>query len=281
MTSTAAATTRANTRPQHLCIRPLTIYDLKQVLALESKGFPESERASEAQIKYRLTVCPELCSGLFVREFEDISVGGPSTTTKETTTKKVATGSEQEGDETEDDAEGSTAGTKLDLSSLSDSDSEDENPDSKYFNLPPARSTIKTERLIGQIMGTKTYDDKITTRSMQIPKLTADNLHDTTVLENDKIGHVEDSRTLGIHSVVVDPEFQGLKLGSLLIKDYLQKLNQQFVVDRVVLLAHDSLVKFYKNLGFEDDGASKCQHGGENWRDMSCVLTHEEDEDGI
>ncbi|GME97149.1 unnamed protein product [Ambrosiozyma monospora] len=278
MTSTAAAT-RANTRPQHLCIRPLTIYDLKQVLALEAKGFPESERASEAQIKYRLTVCPELCSGLFVREFEDISVGGP-TATKETTKKRVATEQQQDGDETEDDAEGAGKGTKLDLS-LSDSDSEDENPDSKNFNLPPARSTIKTERLIGQIMGTKTYDETITDRSMAIPKLTADNLHDTSIPENDKVGHIEDSRTLGIHSVVVDPEFQGLKLGSLLIKDYLQKLNQQFVVDRVVLIAHDSLVKFYKNLGFEDDGASKCQHGGENWRDMSCVLTHEEDEDGI
>ncbi|KAG7885568.1 hypothetical protein KL938_000600 [Ogataea parapolymorpha] len=200
-------------KPEHLCIRPLTIYDWQQVMELEARGFPEHERCSEEKIKYRLTVCPELCSGLFVREFEENAAQNDS---------------------------------------------------------PPPRSTIVNEKLIGHILATKTYDSTITERSMAIPKD-----------ENDsQSGHVETSRTIGIHAVVIDSQYRGLKLGSLLIKDYLQKLNQQYVADKVVLLAKAQVTPFYRGLGFVDDGVSSCRFAGEEWHDMHCDLTHEdEDED--
>ncbi|KAH3668445.1 hypothetical protein OGAPHI_002199 [Ogataea philodendri] len=199
-------------KPEHLCIRPLTIYDLSQVLELEANGFPEPERCPKHKLEYRLTVCPELCSGLFVREFEQ---------------------------------------------NAAQSDS------------PPPRSTILKETLIAHIIATKIADPTITERSMDIPK-------DETDTET---GHVEKSRIIGIHSVIVNDKYRGLKLGSLLIKDYLQKLNQQFVADKVVLLAKASLTPFYRGLGFVDDGVSSCKFAGQEWHDLHVDLTHEDEDE--
>lgn len=50
-------------------IRPLILEDVKQVVEVETQGFPPNERASLDNVTYRLTACPELCSGLFIREF--------------------------------------------------------------------------------------------------------------------------------------------------------------------------------------------------------------------
>lgn len=242
--STKQATTDAKPaatkqRPQHLCIRPLTIYDLDQADKLEAEGFKDVERASKEKIEYRLTVAPELSSGLFVREFEDVVSDA----------KKLKKG---------------------------DSDLMDESGDIEF---PPPRSTIKTETLIGHILGSKQYDPKITARSMAIPKLTTDNLPDATIPGNEKVGHVEKSRTIGVHSVVIAEKYRGLKLGSLLLKDYLQKMNQQCVGDRVVIIAKQALLPFYQALEFVDDGISAEKFGGSEWHDMHCVLTHEEDDD--
>lgn len=60
----------SSTLPLHMYVRPLIIEDAKQVADLESQGFPTNERASLEIIDYRLTACPELCSGLFIRDFE-------------------------------------------------------------------------------------------------------------------------------------------------------------------------------------------------------------------
>ncbi|QPG76871.1 hypothetical protein FOA43_004265 [Brettanomyces nanus] len=235
-------------RPQHLCIRPLTIYDLDQVEALEARGFDDAERASREKLKYRLSVCPELSSGYFVREFEDI---------------------------------GAEAVEKKKMKKEHKVEDQDDQDDDDEFILPPPRSTVKKETLIGHIMGTKIYDQKITERTMGIPKLTEDLLPDPTVPNNDKVGHVEGSRIIGIHSVVIDQKYRGLKLGSLLVKDYLQKMNQQCVADRVVLIAKEKLVPFYKSIEFVDDGISKCKYAGVDWHDLHCVLTHEEDDDDM
>ncbi|TDZ16451.1 Polyamine N-acetyltransferase 1 [Colletotrichum sidae] len=47
-------------------IRPLSIGDLSQCVAVESAAFPPAEAATPEKIEYRLSVCPELCYGLFV-----------------------------------------------------------------------------------------------------------------------------------------------------------------------------------------------------------------------
>ncbi|OKP10237.1 Polyamine N-acetyltransferase 1 [Penicillium subrubescens] len=47
-------------------IRLLTISDVKSCVAVEST-FPEQERCSEEKFKYRLTACPPLSLGLFIK----------------------------------------------------------------------------------------------------------------------------------------------------------------------------------------------------------------------
>lgn len=242
-------------RPQHLCIRPLTVRDASQVLALELIGFPPHERASALRIEYRLTTCPELCSGLFVREFDKEAIKG----------------------------------TEL-----------------------PKHSTIKNETLIGQIIATKMLSETVVDESMEVspsfvstmcnPDGTLKESYKTEQLkkleEQDKqkehevpgseksapkstgiAGHVDAGKTIGIHSVVVDPKFQGMKLGSLLLKDYIQKMSQQYVADGITLLCKEKLIKFYSSVGFSDKGVSECRFGGEEWHDMFIVLEHEDDDD--
>ncbi|KAF6010784.1 hypothetical protein HII13_002897 [Brettanomyces bruxellensis] len=254
-------------RPQHLCIRPLTIYDLVQVEKLEESAFDDAERADREKLKYRLTVCPELCSGLFIREFEDIS----------------SEALEQQKHKAEIELKGKKLNKekKLGNHNEEDDDDSDEESEDEDFILPPPRSTVKKETLIGHVIGTKIYDNRITERSMAIPKLTKDDLPDPSVPGNSKVGHVEGSRVIGIHSVVIDQHYRGLKLGSLLLKDYLQKMNQQCVADKVVLIAKQKLVPFYKSVEFVDDGISDCKYAGVEWHDLHCVLTHQEDDEDM
>lgn len=211
--------------PQHLSIRPLNYHDVELCLELEAKGFPENERCTREKFLYRLTNCPELCSGLFVREFEEI----PVTT-----------------------------------------DADD--------YKPPAKSTVTSEKLIGHAIGTKMYDDKVTERSMEIPVLDKDGDVDTSIEGNAMIGHVESSKNIGLHSLVVDPEYRGLKMGTLLLRDYIQKLSHQEIGERLAIIVHQRLTGFYSNLGFINEGTSKCQFGNGGWIDMACPLIHEEDD---
>lgn len=244
-------------RPQHLCVRPLNLSDIPQVLALEINGFPSHERASALRIEYRLTVCPELCSGLFIREFDTDSVNA----------KEL-----------------------------------------------PDHSTIKKETLIGHVIATKMLSDTVTDESMIVPsdfvsslcdkngnlkeefktkelkdlealedatETTVDESHAVKEKLNDKYGtgHSDAGKTIGIHSVVIHSDFRGKKLASVILKDYLQKMNQQYVADKISLLCKDTLVSFYSSFGFSDLGISACNFGGEEWHDMSLTLDHDEDDE--
>ncbi|KAL6941309.1 hypothetical protein ACO0RG_002437 [Hanseniaspora osmophila] len=57
--------------PMHMYVRPLTLEDVEAIRDLESVGFPPSERCSLENITFRITNCPELCSGLFIRKVSD------------------------------------------------------------------------------------------------------------------------------------------------------------------------------------------------------------------
>lgn len=242
-------------RPQHLCIRPLTIHDLSQVLNLENLAFPDHERASILKLVYRLSICPELCSGLFIREFDNESVKG----------KEL-----------------------------------------------PDHSTIKKETLIGHIVATKMYSDTVNDESMLIPKsffqtvcnpdgsikdqyLSNDELKNSITKKNNDnkndneteddfsdsktSGHTDAGKTIGIHSVAIHPDYRNMKLATLLMKDYLQKMSQQYVADNVALLCKDKLIKFYAGVGFSDSGISKCTFGNEEWHDMTLTLEHDDDDE--
>lgn len=185
------------TLPLHMHIRPLIIEDSDQVIALESKGFPPHERASEKTIEYRLLTCPELCSGLFIREL--------------------------------------------------DSNGKD----------------IKDEKLIGHVMGTKIKGSFITLSSMQAGS------------------HVEGSSTIAIHSLVIDPEYQKKNLATLLLTDYIQKLSNQEVGNRIVIIAHEHLIPFYERIGFKVIAENKevtkdPDFSNTKWIDMERELVKEE-----
>ena len=232
--------------PLHLAIRPLNVEDLDQVLSLEVLGFPPSERCAKDTLQYRLTVCPELASGLFIREF------------KPKYENKGETLSKDEGE---------------DMHVTKKNKDDDEHEEDPY--LPEAKSTIVKERLIGHVIGTKVDGDFITEESMGRPTAELGSKSPQGVL----YGHVESSLTVGIHSIVVHPEYQKKNLATLLLHDYIQKLSNQYVGDKIAIIAKENLLPFYNRVGFITKGKSKCNHGGEEWYDLHCPLIPEDDMD--
>lgn len=55
--------------PRDMLIRPLVAADAAQVTALEAASYSPDEAASAESVAYRLSVCPEICAGLFKREY--------------------------------------------------------------------------------------------------------------------------------------------------------------------------------------------------------------------
>ncbi|KAH3663438.1 hypothetical protein WICMUC_005964 [Wickerhamomyces mucosus] len=198
--------------PLHLAIRPLNIEDADQIFELESLGFPPEERCSLDVLKYRLTVAPELSSGLFIREFKPII-----------------------------------------------------DPENNDDYLPEGSTTIVSEKLIGHILGTKIPGDLITDESMM-----------KSESESDGKGHIESSNTVGIHSITIAPEYQKRNLATLLLHDYIQKLSNQQVGEKISIIAKEYLLAFYNRVGFITKGESKCKHGGEKWFDLQCPLIPED-----
>lgn len=191
-----ASTTTATTLPLHMYIRPLILEDESEVAELESVCFPPNERASKKKIEFRLKACPELCSGLFIRDFDE--------ETKE----------------------------------------------------------IKSETLIGHILGTRIPTNFITLQSMGL-------LHD------------ESSSIIAIHSVVIEPKYQKKNLATLLLTDYIQKLSNQEVGSKIVIIVHEVLIPFYERVGFKVIGENHevtkdPSFAASKWIDMERELVKEE-----
>lgn len=221
--------------PPNLSIRPLTIEDIDQCTSLEKLGFKESERCTPEKFKYRLTTCPELCSGLFIREYnyKYNAINLP----------EVA--------------------EKLEFEHTSDINDKDDESDDEL----PIKSSVVKENLIGQIIATKIHSNRITSSSMDLPT------------ENDpSSGHIEHSRVIGIHGLVIHPDWQGKNLGTLLMHDYIQKLSNQDLGGKVAIIAHKELIPFYEKIGFNNNGISECKFADETWYDLSIDLVPEDDD---
>ncbi|CAI5757493.1 unnamed protein product [Candida verbasci] len=225
--------------PPNLSIRPLTIEDIDKCIALEQDGFPEEERCSPESLKYRLSVAPELCSGLFIRDynFKYNSINLPEVAEKL---------------QKEHDKEGKDSNTN----------NEEEDDDDE---LPQATS-VTNETLIGHILATKIASDRITNESMQLPSK-----------ETPKTGHHESSRFIGIHSVVISPAWRKKNLGALLLHDYIQKLSNQDLGDQIIIIVHEDLIPFYEKIGFNNLGESDCKFANTKWFDMSIDLVSVDD----
>ena len=84
----------------------------------------------------------------------------------------------------------------------------------------------------------------------------------------DTPGHHENGRTIAVHSLGVLPEFQKKGLGKIIMKSYIQRIESSGISDRIALLAHEHLIKFYESLGFENRGKSEVGFGGGGWTNM-------------
>ncbi|KAH3686512.1 hypothetical protein WICPIJ_002510 [Wickerhamomyces pijperi] len=140
--------------------------------------------------------------------------------------------------------------------------------------LPEATTSIIGEKLIGHIIGTKVKGDFITEGSMQCP-----NESEGETEESTGKGHIESSNTIGVHSIVISPDYQKRNLATLLLHDYIQKLSNQQVAEKISIIAKEYLLPFYSRVGFVKKGPSDCTHGGEEWFDLQCPLIPEDYEE--
>ena len=85
-------------------------------------------------------------------------------------------------------------------------------------------------------------------------------------------GHQETGATICVHSLAVLKEHQRKGLGSILMKAYIQRIKDSKIAERVALLAHDPLIKFYVGMGFENMGDSQATFGGGGWNNLVCQL---------
>lgn len=86
------------------------------------------------------------------------------------------------------------------------------------------------------------------------------------------VGHRDEGGTICIHSLAVAKEHQGIGLGSILMKAYIQRIKDSKIAERLALLCHDHLVGFYSGLGFENMGPSEAKFGGGGWNNMVSPL---------
>ncbi|KAK9450129.1 uncharacterized protein V1518DRAFT_437113 [Limtongia smithiae] len=246
--------------PDHILVRPLSTADLDKILSLEARALPRAECAGRERLAYRLHAAPELSAGMFVRmpaeQHNSGSCGG---------------------------------GTNVDVHAC-----------------PPSR-----EKLIAYIIGTKTMGVKITDSSLQVPtpvEVLADGAAPEEVDEEDKkptetdssstedsstgseslvdsgghgappVGHVEYGNTIAIDAFTVDPDYRGSKIGTTVLRDYIQRMSTQAVASYVAILAHENMVRFFENLGFYDGGRSDVKFGGGGWHNLYLALA-DDDED--
>ncbi|KAK7956816.1 uncharacterized protein PG986_006038 [Apiospora aurea] len=121
--------------------------------------------------------------------------------------------------------------------------------------------------LLAHVVATKCDGDVITDDAMDYPR------DFRTVKSNStKLGHQESGRTVALHSLAVHPKLQGCGLAKLLMKSYMQQVNNSGTADRISLICQQYLVDFYLRFGFKSLGQSKAKFGGGGWYDMTFTL---------
>lgn len=88
--------------------------------------------------------------------------------------------------------------------------------------------------LFAHIVSTRTTADVVTDASMDYPRDFRTNRPNKSAL-----GHQEGGRNVAIHSLAVHPKLQGCGLGKLILKAYMQQINNSGTADRLSLIAQD------------------------------------------
>ncbi|EDN10652.1 conserved hypothetical protein [Histoplasma mississippiense (nom. inval.)] len=140
------------------------------------------------------------------------------------------------------------------------------------FYLPPKEPNKPKLRpqLIAHIIATRTRALYVTDASMGIPPNWRDKSSSRLQSSNwsEQPGHQDQGSTIALHSLAVLPEHQGKRLGSTLLKAYVQRIRDAEIANRIALLSHGHLIPFYTSLGFKNRGLSDCTFGGGGWYNM-------------
>ncbi len=125
-------------------------------------------------------------------------------------------------------------------------------------------------RLIAHIVATRSPSPSVTDASMGVPSNWKQRKSSLPTADNgeEPLGHQDRGGTVCIHSVAVAKEHQGIGLGTVLLKAYIQRIKDSKCADRLALLSHDPLIGFYTGLGFENMGPSKATFGGGGWNNL-------------
>ncbi|KAJ9165329.1 Acyl-CoA N-acyltransferase [Coniochaeta hoffmannii] len=134
----------------------------------------------------------------------------------------------------------------------------------------PAAKRVETDRadgavsvLLAHIVSTRCCGHVVADADMDYPK-------DWRSLGGKctQVGHQEQGRTIALHSLAVSPKVQGCGIGQIIVKSYLQQMNNSGLADRVSLICQDYLVSYYERFGFTNKGPSDAQYGGGGWHNM-------------
>ncbi|KAK6219509.1 acetyltransferase [Colletotrichum tabaci] len=118
--------------------------------------------------------------------------------------------------------------------------------------------------LFGHVIATLGNGPVVTDEDMAYPE----NWRDQKSSKDSRLGHKIMGRTVCLHSFAILPKVQNCGLGRLLMKAYLQQINESGIADRVALICQDWLVSYYQRFGFKCLGRSKASFGGGGWNDM-------------
>ncbi|KAF2996944.1 hypothetical protein E8E14_001533 [Neopestalotiopsis sp. 37M] len=125
--------------------------------------------------------------------------------------------------------------------------------------------------LFAHIVGTRCRGEVITDADMDYPR--DFRTVKGTANRSGYVGHREDGRTVAIHSLAVHPKLQGCGLGKLIMKAYMQQINNSGTADRISLIAQSYLVNYYTRFGFVHKGESQASFGGGGWHDLTITLS--------
>ncbi|KAK9388556.1 hypothetical protein V1515DRAFT_532849 [Lipomyces mesembrius] len=258
--------------PEHVLIRPLGSADIEQVVKLESQTFPSNERAGREKARYRLHAAPELSSGMFVRV----------PTKKGRCSKRDCPRSQRShsSDSASSTSTVSSTSTSSQPSGLQFRQQDGSLPAPIEYNdeINITACPRSREKLIAFVIATKCATEYITDDALEIPEVDKQAYRKPTEV-NGQRGHVETGNTIAVDSICVDPEYQGMKLGTTILRDFVQRMSTQAVAGRIAILAREDMAPFYENLGFYDGGPSTVKFGGGGWHNLWMSLEDNEVDD--
>ncbi|KAB8071177.1 acyl-CoA N-acyltransferase [Aspergillus leporis] len=131
-------------------------------------------------------------------------------------------------------------------------------------------NTNNNEKLIAHVVANRSCDTTVREGSMHMPDDWQSHASsDPVLVDGEVIGNDPRGASVAVHSVVVLPEYQGTGVGKCLVKRYIEYIRTAGIpAERIILLCHDYLIRFYESAGFENRGLSQCRYAGETWYDM-------------